>query len=248
MRSTRGRYPGCYAVTRRDRITSKKTGEKRIMTALTSNHYLIVSELPDDSVVTFHNASWDDYEDLLKQGGEATWLRISYDDGTLQAMTLSSEHERYARFFEQLMTVLKLRKRIPILSFGSTTMRKQKKRKGIEPDASFYVQSAARMGNRMELDLATDPPPDIGVEVDIHHHSIDKLPIYAGLGIGEVWRYDGDRVRIHILEDDVYRESESSLELPILTAAILTEFLVGLRRDGELETLIAFEEWLRSVA
>src|SRR3982750_580997 len=111
------------------------------MSTLATNYYNIVSQLPAAAVVTFHNVSWEEYEDLLEQVGEARQLRISYNDGTLQVMTLSAEHERYARFFEKLMTILSLRLRISILSFGSATMRKQKRDKGNEPDACFYVQS-----------------------------------------------------------------------------------------------------------
>ena len=61
--------------------------------------------MPEDTVVIFHGVSWEEYEQLLAQAGEASGLRISFDDGTLQVMTLSSEHENYVRFIESLMTV-----------------------------------------------------------------------------------------------------------------------------------------------
>jgi len=54
------------------------------MTALdtqTLTPYEIVSQLPPDTVVTFHDISWDEYKELLEQVGEAGGLRISYDDG-----------------------------------------------------------------------------------------------------------------------------------------------------------------------
>src|SRR5205085_4507682 len=109
----------------------------------------------------------------------------------LEAMSLSPEHESYARFLEELMTAVRLRLRVNIRSFGSATIRKQKRRKGNEPDACFYVQNAAATGNKLQLDFATDPPPDIAVEVDIHHDSLNKFPIYAALGVPEIWRFDG---------------------------------------------------------
>src|SRR5262245_12066064 len=92
------------------------------------SYYDIVSQLPEATDVSFHNVSWEDYEELLEQAGEASGLRISYDDGVLQVMTLSTEHENYARFIEKLVTILSLRKRINIRSFGGATMRKKKKR------------------------------------------------------------------------------------------------------------------------
>jgi Uma2 family endonuclease len=144
-----------------------------------------------------------------------------------------------------LMTAIRLRLRINIRSFGSATMRKQKRQKGNEPDACFYVQTAA-IGNRNQLDFATDPPPDIAVEVDVHHDSLKKLPIYVALGVPEVWRFDGETLTIHLLEQDHYVESATSLALPMLTSRVLTDALARLRRDGDLQALVAFDEWLQT--
>src|SRR5262245_22207035 len=79
-----------------------RTGFAMSTRALT--YYEIVSQLPADATVTFHDVSWDEYEHLLEQVGEAEHLRVSFDDGVLQVMTLSPEHEKYVRFFESLMT------------------------------------------------------------------------------------------------------------------------------------------------
>ena len=217
------------------------------MSTRTLTYFEIVSQLPANAVVTFHEVSWDEYEHLLDQVGEAEHLRISFDDGVLQVMTLSPEHEKYVRFFESVMTAIRLRLRINILSFGSATMRKQGERKGNEPDACFYVQTADQIGNRLSLDFATDPPPDIAIEVDVHHDSRDKLPIYAALGVPEVWRFDGKAVAIYLLEHLGYRESQTSLALPILTNRLLTDILVRVGSEGELKALTAFDEWLQEL-
>jgi Uma2 family endonuclease len=124
-------------------------------------------------------------------------------------------------------------------------MRKEGERKGNEPDACFYVQTADQIGNRLQLDFATDPPPDIAVEVDVHHDSRDKLPIYATLAVPEVWRFDGEAVAIYLLEHSGYRESQTSLALPILTSALLTDILARVGSQGEFKALIAFDEWLQ---
>lgn len=214
------------------------------MSTSTLTYFEIASQLPEDTVVTSHNVSWEEYEDLLEQVGEAAGLRISYDDGTLKVMTLSHEHEKYARFFEALITTIRLRLRINILSFGSATMKR--KPKGNEPDACFYVQTADAIGTRTNIDLGIDPPPDIAVEVDIHHDSTDKFSIYAAFGVPEIWRFDGQVLTIHLLKHDRYEEAEVSHALPMLTAKILTQFLARLRADGEFQALLAFDEWLQS--
>ncbi|MDQ3648967.1 MAG: Uma2 family endonuclease [Acidobacteriota bacterium] len=216
------------------------------MSTQTLNLHEIVEHLPTDSRLTLYGIGWDEYEALLNQVGEARGLRISYDDGTLQIMTTSSAHENYAWFIGSLVGAIRLRLRINIRFFGSATMKKQKARKGLEPDACFYVQSAPLIGNRMQLDFTSDPPPDIAVEIDIHHGSISKFPIYAALGVPEIWRYDGEQLTIHLLEQDSYVATETSRALPMLTSHVLIDFLTRLREEGEFQTILAFDEWLQT--
>ena len=85
------------------------------------------------------------------------------------------------------------------------------------------------------------------VEVDIHHDSTDNDSIYAALGVPEIWRYDGWSASIRILQDAGYVESETSLALPMITPAILTEYMTRMREEGEFAAIIAFDEWLQSL-
>jgi Uma2 family endonuclease len=217
------------------------------MIAAPSNYYALVSQLPEDTIVIFHGVTWEEYEELLDQVGEAGGLRISYNDGTLKVMSLSVEHEACVRFIEALIGAIRIGLRINIISTGSATMRKQRKKKGNEPDASFYVQSASAIGNRLDLDFAVDPPPDVVVEVDIHHDSTENDSIYAALGMPEIWRYDGWTASIWRLQDNNYVAVEASRALPMITSAILTEYLTRLREEGEFAAIIAFNEWLQSL-
>jgi len=211
----------------------------------TVGYFEIASSLPPASAVTFHDVSWEEYEELIEELGEARGLRVSYNDGTLEIMTVSSAHESYADFIKLLVGHLSFRLRINIRFFGSATMRTRKKKKGSEPDACFYVQSASAIGNRIQIDFAVDPPPDIVVEVDVHHDSRDKFSIYAALGVPEIWRYDGEELTTHVLQEDQYVSVESSAALPMLSARVLTDFLARLPKDGESQTLVAFDEWLQ---
>lgn len=212
----------------------------------TTNYFAVVEKMPEDTVVIFHNATWDDYEELLAQVGEASGLRISFNDGILKVMTLSAEHEKYVCFIDRLISTLSLRLRINILFFGSATMKKRKKTKGNEPDASFYIQTAAIIGNRMQLDFTVDPPPDVVVEIDIHHDSRDNYPIYAALGVPEIWRYDGQEMAILCLQETDYTSTETSQALPMLTGQVLTEYLRRMQQDGEFNAILAFDEWLQA--
>jgi Uma2 family endonuclease len=223
------------------------------MSTQITNYYEIVSQLPQDASVTFQDVTWDEYEELLQQVGEAPGLRISYDNGSLHIMTISGEHEKYALFINSLIAGIRLRLRLNILAFGSATMRKPKRSAGHEPDACFYVQTAAQIGNKIQLDFEKDPPPDIVVEIDIHHDSRSRFPVYARLGVPEIWRYDGVAMTIYQLAEEspegeapAYVERDASAALPMLTAQLLAEMLERMRKDGELRTLLAFDEWLQS--
>jgi len=211
------------------------------------SRYELISQLSEGACISFPNVSWEEYEELLDQFVEPAGLRMSYFQRELTAMSLSAEHEKYARFIEKLMTILSHIRRINIISFGSWTMKKSENQAGKEPDACFYVQTAAAIGNRINLDFATDPPPDIAVEVDIHHKTKNQLELYAALGIPELWVFENARLTIHLLEEEHYVETETSRALPMLTATVLTEFINRLPKDGEFQTLLAFDEWLQSI-
>ena len=206
----------------------------------------LIEIMPADSVLTQHGVSWDDYEELLDSVGESRGLRISYDAGTLQIMSPSTTHEKQVWLIGQLVGLLSLRLRIRVLYYGSSTMKKRRKQKGVEPDACFYVQNALLVGTKDEIDFETDPPPDVILEIDLHHDSLSKFPIYAALGVPEAWRYDGNSLTIYQLHDGQYLASEASQSLPVLTSAVLSEFLARSPKQDQYDILLAFEDWLKS--
>lgn len=213
----------------------------------TINYYEIAEEMEPGEVRVFHNVAWEEYEELLDQLDESPGFHLSYDEGMLEIMSLSAEHEGLAEFISHLVSHLSTRLRIDIRSFGSATIKKSRRKKGKEPDCCFYVQTVPRIGTRIKLDFAQDPPPDVAVEVDIHHSSLSKFPIYVGLGVPELWRYDGAELKIYWLQQKHYVESATSLALPMLTANILTRFLTQMREEGAFKAKLAFEDWLQTL-
>ena len=216
------------------------------MSTQTLSRYEIIEAMPADSTLVLHGRSWDEYEEVLKAVGENRGLRISYSEGTLQIITLSQEHEKYSDLIQDIVRLVSLRLRIRVLSFGSTTMKKQRKQKGLEPDYCFYVQTAQEIASKKHIDFNVDPPPDVAVEIDIHHDSLSKFSIYAALGVPEIWRYDERSLIIYHLVQGEYREALTSLALPMLTAELLSKFLARGRQGDQYQTLLAFEEWLNS--
>jgi Uma2 family endonuclease len=125
-------------------------------------------------------------------------------------------------------------------SFGSTTFQREDLQRGFEPDGCFYIQSVVLIAGKTELDLAEDPPPDLVIEVDLSHPSLPKFPIFAHLGIPEVWRWDRTGLHIFCLMHGQYVERPASTALPGVPATGITEFL------NESHTLDRLS-WLRRV-
>jgi Uma2 family endonuclease len=130
---------------------------------------------------------------------------------------------------------------------GSTTFRRRELRKGLEPDECYYIQHEEQIRNREEIDLTRDPPPDLVIEIDITHRAIGREAIYAGLGVPEVWRYDGLRlIALRLGPDGKYLPIETSAAFPFLRVAELEPFLKMISAAGRTKTMRAFRDWVRT--
>jgi hypothetical protein len=118
---------------------------------------------------------------------------------------------------------------------------------GIEADECFWIANAHRMVGRRRLDLRIDPPPDLVVEVDVTHSSLDRMSIYARLGVPEVWRLDGDALTFHVLgEGGRYTLAPTSRTFPMVTPADLMRFVHEARAASDMSVVLrAFREWVR---
>jgi len=160
-------------------------------------------------------------------------------------MSPTKEHERFNRVLAQLVEVLTKELRMDMENLGSMTFKREDLERGFEPDSCFYFEHASAVRSKEVLDLSVDPPPELVIEIDITGSSIQKDSLYAQLGVAEVWRYDGNELRIGRLAGNGYSRSEKSAVLPLLTARALTDFLDKSRSMARPELLDAFEAWLR---
>lgn len=195
------------------------------MPTVTTNYLEIIEQLTPEVPVVFHNVSWDEYEQLLEELGEAQAVHVSYDRGTLELMAISTEHCYYAEMLQNLGRFVSVRLKFKFRSFGQPTMKKHKSLAGKEPDGCYYVKSHNLIGKRIRIDFAHDPPPDVVVEIDLSTNTIPKLPIYQRLQVPEVWLYDGYEMTIYRLSAGGYKAVPESLEMPGFTSALLTDFL-----------------------
>lgn len=217
------------------------------MTAETISYLEAVEYLPPNGTLLLHNIAWKDYENLLEEMQGKPAHRVSYNDGVLKIMSPRADHEYPKDYVLGIVRVYADELDIDIESYGSTTYRRRRKAKGVEPDTSFYVQNAAQMRGKDDIDLEYDAPPDVVFEVDVTNESLDKFEIYAALQVPEIWRFDGRNFKIHALSEADYETVENSRALPLISGAMLTEFLQIGREEGQTAMLKHFRKRLREV-
>jgi Uma2 family endonuclease len=201
---------------------------------------------PAGQKLLLHDIDWKTYERFLRALADRPSLRLTYDRGSLEIMTLSHEHESISYFLSRLIDALTEELGLPVKGGRSTTFRRQKRRRGLEPDGCWWIASEALVRGKTKIHLRRDPPPDLGLEIDITHSSLDRLTIYAALGISEVWRFDGKTIACYILgPDQKYTLSNTSRGFPGLVPADLARFL-GLRGQMDENAAIRqFRTWVR---
>ena len=200
---------------------------------------------PPEQRVILHNVSWDTYERLLADLHGCSAPRLTYDRGTLEIMSPSSEHERYNRTIAQIVEELAVEMNSNIDSLGSTTFRREDIDRGFEPDSCFYGQNAQLVRGKKRIDLADDPPPDLIIEIDITSTSLDKFSIFAEVGVPEVWRFDGSRLTIHELNLDRYLERDMSRVFQAIAAADLNRLVNDSETMARPEWVRKLREWIR---
>ncbi len=210
---------------------------------ITVDHLDVIATLPPGSRIIMPDVSWDEYERLLTQLDDKARFRLSYDHGRLEIMTLSPRHEGFKVLFTHLIAVLTQELDLDWISFGSTTFKAKPSERGTEPDDCFYIRNADQVAGKDEIDLATDPPPDLAIEVDITNPSLNKFPIYQSLGVTELWRHDGEKVQFYRLTEDGYEVMENSDLFPFLPAEVLPKFLHQGRFKGGNTMIRAFRRW-----
>jgi Uma2 family endonuclease len=203
--------------------------------------------------VLLRNISWHTYQSLIRDFEAEPAIRLTYDRGTLEIRMPLDPHETYKKLLGRLIEAATEELDLEIRSLGSRTCDREDLARGLEPDQCYYIQNEALMRDVEQIDLAHFPPPDLAVEVDITSSSLDRLSIYADLGVPELWRYDGRSLTLYQLQNGQYLPCNHSIALPLLQASDITRFL-DLRfpqnetQDplGENSLVKQFRHWLRS--
>ena len=200
---------------------------------------------PAEQRFVFRGIDWAAYRRLADALDEQH-VRLTYDGENLELMTVSRLHDKLSRLIARLLAALTEELDVPFDSAGSLTLDRADLSRALEPDECFYLDHEPLVRNKDEIDLAIDPPPDLAVEVDVSRSSLNRMTIYASLGVPEVWRLDVARLRVYRLgSDGTYAEVERSQYFPFLPPSEVVTFLNRRTEMDETRLVKTFRGWVR---
>ncbi len=206
---------------------------------------MLATSIGAEQRTVLHNISWETFEALLRETGSGRGSRFAYEDGTLEIMTPLFEHENPKINFDRFIFILAEELEIEIKSAGSTTIKQEDIKKGIEPDNCYYIQNEVAVRGRETLDFETDPPPDLAIEIDITSSSVNKFSIYSALKVPEIWRYNGSKLKFYELVENKYVERDYSIAFPLVAASDINNFIEQSKTQPEIALLKSFRAWVK---
>jgi Uma2 family endonuclease len=165
---------------------------------------------PDQRVI-LGGIDWWQFEAFLAIRGDRAGVRVTYLEGQLEIMSPSQSQEMLAKLIARLLEAYADEKGLIFEGYKSMTMRNAPKLRGIEPDECYAIG-------------APKDSPDLAVEVWTHG-GLDKLDVYRGLGVKEVWIWKKDELKAYELRGGVYAEILHSVVIPGLSPSFIAGFL-----------------------
>ncbi|CCI21789.1 conserved hypothetical protein [Microcystis aeruginosa PCC 9809] len=187
--------------------------------------------------------NWQKFETILSELGESRASRLSYSNGILEIMVPLPEHEKDKEIISYMVQFLLEVLNIDFEPLGSTTFKNERMNQAVEPDACFYIKNYQAVIGKNRLNLESDPPPDLVLEIDITSRTY--LDNYRQLGVPELWRYTQSGLQINLLQEGEYIESLSSPNFPqIPIIELINQFVKQSQQLGRSKAIRNFKNWL----
>lgn len=177
--------------------------------------------------MVIHGVAWKDYV-ILRETLDTPGLRMTYCEGVLELMRPSLAHEADKKAISRLVELYAFFRRLRLNGYGSITFRRQAKERGAEPDECYCVGRVLKDEGQL---------PDIVLEVIHSSPLLDKLHVYIGFGVPEVWLFQNGAFEIHRLAGDHYERAERSGFLPELDFALIARLAAYEDQQAALEEL-----------
>jgi Uma2 family endonuclease len=165
-----------------------------------------------DQRVILRRVAWRDYEAALAMRGESAAVRIAYLEGVLEIMTPSRDHETLKKKLARLVEAYAEELGIELEGYGSWTLKRREVERGAEPDECYSIGIAGEV-------------PDLAVEVIWTSGGLDKLEIYRGLGVREVWVWQKSELAAFALRGERYERIQRSELLPQVDLELVRSLL-----------------------
>ena len=200
---------------------------------------------PVENRLLLRHIAWPAYR-VIADAFTGVNVRIAYDRGTLEIMTKSGTHEMWKTLIGRLVEVLTEETEQTVRNCGEMTCERDDLERAIEPDECFYLTNEPRMRSKRSIDLRVDPPPDLMVEIEVSRNVISRLPIFAALGVPEIWCFDGETVRfLNLAANGVYVAVERSRYFPFLAPADILNVLQRWGQTDDNSLVREFRQWIR---
>lgn len=182
------------------------------MTAAAPQWSPIPAPPPFDQRVVVYGVPFRTYS-AIRELLDSPGIRLTYLEGALEIMSPSPLHEDLKKRIARLVELFALERDVPLYGYGSTTFRREAKERGLEPDECYVL------GHTLH------DYPDIALEVALTSGGIDKLAVYEGLGVREVWFWKENHFELFELQATGYEPRGESTLVPGLDFAELAEFV-----------------------
>ncbi len=208
-----------------------------------------LAKLPPVEKMRYFHASglmWQDYAELADALEGRPGIRLTYDRGEMELMTISRRHGTLNSGLDVILLVLCEEFVLPSQAGSDMTFRREDLDRGFEPDDCYWIANLPKVIGRDELDFRFDPPPDLACEIDLSTSVMDRIGIYAALKVPEVWRYWNGTLRSGLLQPDgSYRWSDSSPLFPGIPLQGVCGYLEQSIQLDRLAFVAAFRAWVR---
>jgi Uma2 family endonuclease len=205
-----------------------------------------VREADGDQCVELHGIDWKGYTTLLRLRGERSAPRMIYLDGTVWLTSRSFSHERLKKRLDWFVTEVVVELDVPCIAAGSTTLRRRAKRGGVEGDETYYLANEKGVRGKQEINLKTDPPPDLAIEAVYSHDADAAVEVYRRFKVPEVWVCnEAEHVILILQPNGRYAVSPTSASFPFLSAVEIYDWVSRPRMASETEWVKELRTWVK---
>lgn len=186
-----------------------------------------------DQRIFLPDITWTDLEVLLAIRGDRAGVRITYLNGVLELMSPSIDHEGVKSVIGRLLEIYALERNIPLNAFGSWTLKNPGQARALEPDECYSIGEGRPLR------------PDLAIEVLWTSGGLDKLEVYKGLGVPEVWLWRNGAIEVYRLAAGGYEAQPQSVLLPDLDLVVLASHIDA---ENQTSAVRRYRDALRSTS